>query len=208
MQVTGGYNDAVTLTGTAATNKTVTFNNGGGSGTMSNQVSAFAANLNANTFTRAGYTFHYWTLFSDGSGTTYSNQASYPFSANQTLFAQWTADSHVVTYNTDGGSSVAAGSFNTDGSMTLPSAPTKSGYVFKGWFTSPTGGTALSSPYSPSGTSSITLYAQWSADPSGSGSSSLPNTGSHVSDIAGMAQVLIFSGLLFASIAYLRRRKI
>lgn len=208
MQVTGGYYDAVTLTGTAATNKTVIFNNGGGSGTMSNQVSAFAANLNANTFTRAGYTFHYWTLFSDGSGTTYSNQASYPFSANQTLFAQWTADSHVVTYNTDGGSSVAAGSFNTDGSMNLPGAPTKSGYVFNGWFTSPTGGTALSSPYSPSGTSNITLYAQWSVDPAGGGSSSLPNTGSRVSDIAGMAQVLIFSGLVFATIAYLRRRKI
>ena len=116
MQVSGPYNDAVTLTGTAATNKTVTFNNNGGSGTMSNQVSAFAANLNANTFTRAGYTFHYWTLFSEGSGSTFSDQASYPFSSNQTLFAQWTADSHTVTFNTDGGSAVANGSFNTDGS--------------------------------------------------------------------------------------------
>jgi uncharacterized repeat protein (TIGR02543 family) len=186
----------------------VTFDATDGLGSMPVQFGRSSESLEPNTYTRAGYTFRYWTLFPDGSGTTYSNQASYPFSANQTLYAQWTADSHVVTYNTDGGSSVAAGSFNTDGSMNLPSAPTKSGYVFNGWFTSPTGGTALSSPYSPSGTSNITLYAQWSVDPSGGGSSSLSNTGSHVSDIAGMAEVLIFSGLLLASIAYLRRRKI
>lgn len=206
MQVSGPYNDAVTLTGTAATNKTVAFNNNGGSGTMSNQVSAFAANLNANTFTRAGYTFHYWTLFSDGSGSTFNDQASYPFSSNQTLFAQWTADSHTVTFNTDGGSAVANGSFNTDGSMNLPGAPTKTGYIFNGWFTSPTGGTALSSPYSPTGTSNITLYAQWSIDSSNS-SSGLPHTGAQVENQFGLASLLFLIGFALLALAYLKRRK-
>lgn len=104
MQVSGPYNDAVTLTGTAAANKTVTFNFNGGSGTMSNQVAAFPTNLVANAFTRTGYSFSYWTLFSDGSGSQYVNQASYSFANNATMFANWNADSHVVTFNTDGGS--------------------------------------------------------------------------------------------------------
>ena len=206
MQVSGGYFDAVTLTGTAATPYTVTFNPNGGSGTMGNQTSAGPSNLNANAFTRAGYTFHYWTLFSDGSGSSFNNQASYPFSANQTLFAQWTADSHTVTFNTDGGSAVANGSFNTDGSMNLPGAPTKSGYTFNGWFTSPTGGTALSSPYSPSGTSNITLYAQWSVDSSNS-SSGLPHTGVQVENQFGLAGLLFLSGFALLAPAYLKRRK-
>ena len=207
MQVSGGYFDSVILTGTAATPYTVTFNPHGGSGTMGTQTSAGPSNLNTNTFTRAGYTFHYWTLFSDGSGTTFNNQASYPFSANQTLFAQWTADSHTVTFNTDGGSVVTNGSFNTDGSMNLPGAPTKSGYTFNGWFASPTGGTALSSPYFPSGTSNITLYAQWSVNSSNS-SSGLPHTGTQVENQLGLAGLMFLSGFALIATAYVKRRKI
>lgn len=212
MQVSGPYNDAVTLTGTAATNKTVTFNFNGGSGTMNNQVAAFPTNLVANAYTRTGYSFSYWTMFSDGSGTQYLNQASFPFANNTTLFANWSADSHVVTFNTDGGSSVANGSFNTDGSMNLPAAPTKSGYTFNGWFAAPTGGTALSSPYSPPGTSNITLYAQWSVDSSGGtgGSSSdagLLYTGNQTGQILGISGALLSIGLAITAFAMYRRRK-
>lgn len=209
MQVAGPYNDAVTLMGTAAANKTVTFNYNGGSGTMSNQVAAFPTNLVANAFTRTGYSFSYWTLFSDGSGTQYVNQASYSFTNNATMFANWSADSHVVTFNTDGGSAVANGSFNTDGSMNLPTAPTKAGYTFNGWFAAPTGGTALSSPYSPPGTSAITLYAQWSVDNSGGSGSNgnLPYTGNQTGQILGISGALLSIGLAITAFAMYRRRK-
>jgi uncharacterized repeat protein (TIGR02543 family) len=69
--------------------------------------------------------------------------------------------SHTVTFDSQGGSSVANGTFAEGGSLTLPAAPTRSGYTFAGWFTAASGGTALTSPYSPSATSDITLYAQW-----------------------------------------------
>ena len=36
------------------------------------------------------------------------------------------------------------------------------GYTFNGWFAAPTGGSALTSPYTLAG--SVTLYAQWSAN--------------------------------------------
>ena len=82
-----------------------------------------------------------------------------------TLYAQWTANTNTVTYDSQLGSAVANGSFTTGGSLTLPAAPNRTGYTFNGWFTSATGGTALTSPYSPSATGAITLYAQWTATP-------------------------------------------
>lgn len=71
----------------------VAFNANGGTGTMSNQSSASAANLTSNSFTRAGYTFSGWNTAANGSGTSYANGANFPFSADTTLYAQWTADS-------------------------------------------------------------------------------------------------------------------
>ena len=68
---------------------TVTFNSNGGSGTMASQTSSVASNLNANTFTRSGFTFTGWNTAADGSGTSYENQASYPFASSVTLYAQW-----------------------------------------------------------------------------------------------------------------------
>jgi uncharacterized repeat protein (TIGR02543 family) len=45
--------------------------------------------LTLNTFTRAGYTFSGWNTAANGSGTAYANGASYPFTADATLYAQW-----------------------------------------------------------------------------------------------------------------------
>jgi uncharacterized repeat protein (TIGR02543 family) len=153
--------------------------------------------------TRTGYTFNGWFAAAAG-GAALSSPYTPGVTTDITLYAQWTADSHVVTYNSDGGSSVATGSFTSGGSMSLPSTPSKSGYTFSGWFTSPSGGTALSSPYSPPGTSDITLYAQWRADPQGSG---LPNTGSHTGSFLDFASVSIASGAALIAFGMRRRRK-
>ena len=51
--------------------------------------------------------------------------------------------------------------------MTLPAAPTKAGYSFLGWFDSTTSGIKLgesSTSYTPTATSSFTIYAQWNID--------------------------------------------
>ncbi|MEZ5256618.1 MAG: InlB B-repeat-containing protein, partial [Ilumatobacteraceae bacterium] len=70
---------------------TVTFDANGGSGSMANQTSTSQASLSANAFTRSGYTFSGWNTAADGSGTSYAEGGTYPFSSNTTLFAQWTA---------------------------------------------------------------------------------------------------------------------
>ena len=48
--------------------------------------------MSANAFSRTGYAFAGWNSAADGSGTAYADGASDPFTANQTLFAQWTVN--------------------------------------------------------------------------------------------------------------------
>ena len=68
---------------------TVTFDANGGSGSMSAQTSSSSTSLSSNSFTRAGYSFTGWNTVADGSGTDYSDGATFAFSADDTLYAQW-----------------------------------------------------------------------------------------------------------------------
>jgi uncharacterized repeat protein (TIGR02543 family) len=73
----------------AASNHTVTFNSNGGTGTLTPQVANHPTALKANTFTRLGYTFSGWNTLANGTGTAYADGATYAFSADVTLYAQW-----------------------------------------------------------------------------------------------------------------------
>jgi len=46
--------------------------------------------LTTNTFTRAGYSFAGWASTAGGGAPTYADGATYPFTADATLYAQWT----------------------------------------------------------------------------------------------------------------------
>ena len=82
---------------------TVTFDANVGTGTMSPQVANVPTALTLNTFTRAGYSFSGWNTQADGLGTNYADGATYDFSANITLYAQWTAlPMRTVTFNANG----------------------------------------------------------------------------------------------------------
>jgi hypothetical protein len=75
---------------------TVTFNNNGGTGSLTAQTNNVAAALSlfsTGTMANAGYTFMGWNTAANGSGTAYADGASYPFTASATLYAQWTVNS-------------------------------------------------------------------------------------------------------------------
>jgi uncharacterized repeat protein (TIGR02543 family) len=80
---------AVSLAGYVAPTKTVTFDANGGDGTMANQVASSATNLTANSFARSGHSFTGWNTLANGAGTAFTDSASFPFTADQTLYAQW-----------------------------------------------------------------------------------------------------------------------
>jgi uncharacterized repeat protein (TIGR02543 family) len=71
---------------------------------------------------------------------------------------------YTVTYNANGGTvSPTSATVNAGSSVTLPS-PSRSGFTFNGWYTSSSGGSFLGfggTSYTPS--SSITIFAQWTA---------------------------------------------
>ncbi len=137
--------------------------NGATSGSMSTQKIA-AGNtqrLNANAFSRTGYTFSRWTTNANGSGTRYDNRANYSVPSNITseqtvnLYAQWTPNTYTISYNANGGSYAPASTsckYAQRCDITT-SQPSRSGYKFLGWSES-------SNASSPSyyGGNQITLY--------------------------------------------------
>jgi len=90
-RISARSNVSLSLTVTAApvSDQTVTFDVNGGTGTMVNQVTNVATALTTNTFTRAGFTFAGWNTLANNTGTAYANNASYPFTTSETLYAQW-----------------------------------------------------------------------------------------------------------------------
>ncbi|HTO99874.1 MAG TPA: InlB B-repeat-containing protein, partial [Anaerolineales bacterium] len=150
---------------TVTANHTVTFNANGGAGTMSNQVANVPTAITLNTFTRTGYTFSNWNTVANGSGTTYTDGATYSFAADITLYAQWTAKTYTVTFNANGGSTPAPTSkLVTYGAAygTLATS-SRSGYILAGWFTPASGGTQVTATTTVSITANQTLYAHWTA---------------------------------------------
>jgi uncharacterized repeat protein (TIGR02543 family) len=118
---------------------------------------------NTGILARTGYTWGGWTVDSNGGGTVYSAGATYTLgTTNQILYAKWNPNTLTVTYNSNSGTSVPAGSVLTGGVLSAPTAPTRTGYDFAGWSASD-GGTVLTFPYSPPNTGSFTLYAKWTA---------------------------------------------
>jgi len=115
-----------------------------------------------------------------------------------------------VTYDSQGGTTVTAGSFATGAPLSLPAGPTRTGYTFAGWFAAATGGTALSTGYSPSNASAFTLYAQWTGidyqltfDANNSTSGSAPSslsytTGGSALTLPGNSGTLARTGYTFA----------
>ena len=143
---------------------TVTYEPQGGSAVTADSTTTGSSINSPGTPTRMGYTFTGWFIASSGGA-----QISFPFLHGQTssftLFAQWSANSLTVTFDSQGGSPIADGSASTGSSISAsPGTPTRTGYTFNGWFVASSGGASISFPYAHGQTSGFTLYTQWSAN--------------------------------------------
>ena len=145
---------------------TVVFQAMGGTGTMELEISMSPTALTLNTFTRTGYSFSNWNTAPDYSGTTYADGAIYDFSADITLYAQWTANSYTVTFDANGGGTPVPATMSvTFGSAYGTLATTsRTGYTFAGWFTAASGGTQVIATDIVNTASDHTLYGQWTAN--------------------------------------------
>ncbi len=154
----------------SANSNTITFNANGGTGTMGNQSMATdaTANLNANAFTRNGYTFAGWAT-SAGGEIVYADGASYVMGTGSVnLYAVWSAASQTLTFYANNASgATAAQTIATDATANLNANTfTKSGYTFVGWACNPT---ATEAEYSDGALYTMqagggALYAVWTAE--------------------------------------------
>ena len=105
---------------------------------------------------KEGYKFEGW----------YSNQelsTKFDFNTsiktNITLYAKWTINTYVITFNSNEGTAVDPQTVNYNGFVTYPSNPTREGYQFQGWYSDTK--MLVEYDFATPVTTSFTLYAKW-----------------------------------------------
>ena len=141
-----------------ANSYSITFDTDGGSA-IDPITQGYGTTIKAPTApTKTGYTFAGWDR---------AIPATMP-AENMTIKANWTVNPYTITFDTDGGSTVAPITQDYGTAITAPEAPTKIGYTFAGW-----------NPEIPATVpaDNLTITAQWRYNGGSSdGSSSYPIT--------------------------------
>ncbi len=107
-----------------------------------------------------GYVFEGW----DGDGVDASTAETYTFkmpAQDVFLEANVKGKTYKVTFDSQGGTDVKSIKVTYDDYYDFPTAPSKTGYSFDGWYTKASGGTEVSDGGLVSITKDTTLYAHW-----------------------------------------------
>ena len=151
------------------TDQVSTFQNGN----SSRQLTDFSS-LNP-SFSNPGYAFMNWNTKRDGGGYQYFNKATYSFSSDLTLYAQWDKIPvvHTVTFFENASPSDSVSTYQNASTATpiniltsLNPAFSNSGRTFLGWSTTQQGDSvAFSDGAVYSFAQDLSLYAVWSSPP-------------------------------------------
>ncbi|MBO6145332.1 MAG: InlB B-repeat-containing protein [Bacilli bacterium] len=140
-------------------NFTVTFNSNGGS-----EVDSITKHQNETLGelpepTKEGCVFEGWYTNEDYQLRVTSDTK---VTGNVTYYAKWSVNNYIVTYDSNGGTSVEPVVKHQGETLgTLPE-PTKEGFNLEGWYTEATGGTKVTSETVV--TESVIYYAHWGTD--------------------------------------------
>ena len=146
---------------------TITFDTRGGSEVKPITIAEGATITLPRNPTKEGYIFDGWYL-SDEFIEKFN--ATQTISSNITVYAKWKEDggnqdekqSYTITFDTQGGSEVKSITIAEGETITLPSNPTKEGYIFDGWYLSEEFIEKFNATQTIS--SNITVYAKWKED--------------------------------------------
>ncbi|MDE6034813.1 MAG: InlB B-repeat-containing protein [Ruminococcus sp.] len=145
-----------------ARNYTVTFNANGGNVSTASKTVTYDQNYNdLPTPTKTGYNFNGWFTSADG-GTQISNNTKVSITADQTLYAHWSKDRIMITFDAVGGTSEGITKLLTYDSKygVLPTAE-RSGYTFDGWYLDREYKNKISESDTVKITSNQSVYAKW-----------------------------------------------
>ncbi|MCL2066703.1 MAG: InlB B-repeat-containing protein [Treponema sp.] len=146
---------------------TVSFNTNGGEGNappaQTIKIGSSIILPNGSGITKDNYIFGGWNTKADGTGDNYSPGSYYVPDRNVTLYAKWNpaGTTFTVDFNTDDGIPVPAQQIvESNGKVTQPDSPAKTGYSFGGWYKEQ----ALITLWdfgNDTVTENIMLYAKW-----------------------------------------------
>ncbi|MBF2626305.1 InlB B-repeat-containing protein [Listeria marthii] len=165
--------------------------------------------------TKTGYTFTGWYDAKTG-GNKWDFATDKMPAEDITLYAQFTINSYNATFDIDGTTTTQKVAYQA--LLNEPTAPTKAGYTFKGWYDAKTGGTKWDFATGKMPAENITLYAQFTknddpntnptgndngtTNPNSSGdNTSLPTTGDE------NTMIPIFAGAVLSGIGLVAFRK-
>jgi uncharacterized repeat protein (TIGR02543 family) len=141
---------------------TITWNTDGGTPAPTQTSVNHGNSITApGTMTKTGYSFDGW--YTNYGLTTAATFPMTNVTESKTFYAKWTLNSYPVTWNTDGGTPTPTQtSVNYGSSITAPTAMTKTGHIFGGWYTNSDLTAAATFPIE-NVTTSKTFYAKWIA---------------------------------------------
>jgi uncharacterized repeat protein (TIGR02543 family) len=146
---------------------TVTFNSNGGDGDVPQSIQADAGGgitvPGKGGLSKGGYVFGGWCEDRDGAGIIYYEGDDFTVTDDITLYAVWIAagEAVIVTFNSNGGSSVDPRTTTSGGTIMPPADPTRGGHVFGGWYLSTDENFTKPYDFTKPITDNITLCAKW-----------------------------------------------
>ena len=115
--------------------------------------------------TKAGYQWKNWNTNANGTGTELGTNETYTSSnrnANTTVYACYDLITYNITYNLNGGTGATNTTYNVESAtITLPTAPTKNGYDFAGWYNNANFTGDKVTQVTKGSTGDKTFYAKW-----------------------------------------------
>ncbi len=139
---------------------TMSFNSQGGSAVANQKVALGSAATRPADPVKAGCTFTGW--YTDTSFKTLYDFGK-PVQYNTLLQAGWKQIACTITFNTNGGSSVASQTVAGGEKAVKPANPTKAGYTFAGWYYNKA--LTVAYDFGTAVESDLTLYAAWRENP-------------------------------------------
>ena len=159
--------------------KTITLDQQGGTGGSEEIEVVYGCSMKAATApSKSGYTFMGYFTEPNGGGTQYydadmSSTHNWDINTNQnTLYAKWTVKQYTVNLDKQGGTGgTSSVTVNYDSAMPSATAPSRTGYTFKGYYSEQNGGGTqyyaedMNSAHNwDIDTNPSTLYAKWEAN--------------------------------------------
>ncbi len=132
--------------------------NGGANGENPATYTVETETIVLNAPNRTGYVFLGWYDKEEGGNKV--TEIAKGSTGNVTLYAVWEAEEYEVTFVANGGTEVNAQTIAYGGKATQPTAPTRTGYTFLGWYAE---GSETAYDFTSAVTGDLTLTAKWEA---------------------------------------------